>query len=358
MIDVGDAVLKFIGDSTQLDSQFDQVGPKAQAAFEPAAEAAEEAGERMTHSMAEARGEVALLGEEFGIRLPRHVRSFVAELPGVGEALTAAFSATAVLFLVQALAEGAEKLSKWIADVFIFTDAMKESNAEIEAQNKTLEFLSKQYEDAKNKLEALNGVTHDAEQAQIDLTKATVDQAKAELEQLKVRLANKSRWDETKGTFKDVANGIIGQLVPSYEFLTQAEKDHAAIQEKENSLTTITAKEQKALAEELKVQAEDKRQSGIKSQLSELDNQRKVALAVAQTEQEKYEITIAFAEKRLALLRSIGATELAQQKALLADIEAEQIKHEQKITAAFINLLETVKAARASALDAMTVSRS
>src|SRR5579862_8448752 len=108
-IEVGDAVLKFLGDSTQLDTKFDQIGPNAERAFEPAAVAAEEAGERMKASMGEARGEVALLGEEFGVRLPRHVRSFVAELPGVGEALTAAFSATAVLFLVQALVEGAEK---------------------------------------------------------------------------------------------------------------------------------------------------------------------------------------------------------------------------------------------------------
>lgn len=41
------------------------------------------------------------------------MRSFVAELPGVGAALSAAFAATAVLFIIEALAQGVEKLQAW-----------------------------------------------------------------------------------------------------------------------------------------------------------------------------------------------------------------------------------------------------
>ena len=37
--EVGDAVLRFLGDSTQLDTKFDEVGPNAEKAFAPAAEA-------------------------------------------------------------------------------------------------------------------------------------------------------------------------------------------------------------------------------------------------------------------------------------------------------------------------------
>jgi hypothetical protein len=137
-IEVGDAVLKFIGDSQQLDTKFDEVGPNAQRAFEPAAEAAEQAGERMKASMGEARGEAALLGEAFGVHLPRHVRTFVAELPGVGEALSAAFSATAVLFLVQAVAEASEKLSKFVGDTLIFTDDMKDRTLRLQTPTRPL----------------------------------------------------------------------------------------------------------------------------------------------------------------------------------------------------------------------------
>jgi hypothetical protein len=109
MIDLGDAVFTFVANSQQLDSKSEEVGPNAQKAFGAASEAADEfgdagedAGKRTAASMREARGEVTLLGEAIGVHLPRHVRTFIAYLPGVGEAMSAAFSATAILFVAQA----------------------------------------------------------------------------------------------------------------------------------------------------------------------------------------------------------------------------------------------------------------
>jgi hypothetical protein len=186
-INVGDAVLTFLGDTTQLDQAVAKVNVDTQAKVIPAAlavadldkhwydagesakvageEAAvageqflqagiegEEAGEKMAFSMHEAKGELALLGEETGITIPRHIRGFVAELPGVGKALEAAFSATAVLFIVQLLAEGAEKLSEWVAETFIYTEAIKEEykaqvdlNKAIAEQVSRYEGLKEQY---------------------------------------------------------------------------------------------------------------------------------------------------------------------------------------------------------------------
>ncbi len=134
-INVGDAVLTFLGDTTQLDAAFDRVATEAEVKMAKAADSvgqigdaldgvgpsATSAGEHISRGMErarsstyEAKGEAALLGEMFGIHLPRHVRTFVAELPGIGTALSAAFSATAILFLIEALAQGAEKLSEWM----------------------------------------------------------------------------------------------------------------------------------------------------------------------------------------------------------------------------------------------------
>ena len=134
-ISVGDAVLTFLGDTTNLDTAFDRVATQAEVKMAAAAGAVSQldealdatgdnaayAGEKIAEGMErgraatfEAKGEAALLGEMFGIHLPRHVRSFVAELPGIGTALSAAFSATAVLFLIEALAQGVEKLSEWM----------------------------------------------------------------------------------------------------------------------------------------------------------------------------------------------------------------------------------------------------
>lgn len=60
--------------------------------------------------MEEARGSIALLGEEIGVRLPRHLRSFVAELPGVAKAMSAAFEAVAVIALISVVVEAGKKI--------------------------------------------------------------------------------------------------------------------------------------------------------------------------------------------------------------------------------------------------------
>jgi hypothetical protein len=355
-IEVGDAVLKFVGDSTDLDTQFDQVLPNAKAAFEPAAEVVEEASDRMTHSMGEARGEAALLGEAIGIRLPRHVRSFVAELPGVGEALTAAFSATAVLFLIQALVEGTEKLTEWIDKTFIYTDAMREANAEISESNQRLLTLSKIYADAKNRLDELTGATKNQTDAQTELIQSTIAQAKAELDALKASIANKTGWDKLRDSAKDYAGVVVSSIIPGYGRLSSAVQDYLKIQEKEEELTTLNAKAQKAQAEVDLKNKEEQRQAALRNQLVELENEKKVALAYAQTEEQKYEVTQQFEERRLGLLRSIGATEVAQQRALMADIEAQQIIHEQKLSATYAHLLRVVQQARADAANAVQTS--
>jgi hypothetical protein len=171
-INVGDAVLTFLGDTTQLDVAFDRVATQAEVKMAAAAasisqvgDAADELGEELDatgenaayageeikkgmgegrRAIGEARGEAALLGEAFGIHLPRHVRSFIAELPGVGTALSSAFAATAVFFLIDALIKGSEKLSDWIAETFIYTEAMKKSDEAIKEQNKSLLELADQ----------------------------------------------------------------------------------------------------------------------------------------------------------------------------------------------------------------------
>jgi hypothetical protein len=78
------------------------------------AEQLQSAGHRGATAFHEAQGEAALLGEITGVRLPRHVRTFLAEMPGVSTALSAAFSATAVFFLIDAVVQAAEKIEELI----------------------------------------------------------------------------------------------------------------------------------------------------------------------------------------------------------------------------------------------------
>jgi hypothetical protein len=130
--------------------------------------------------MYQARGEAALLGEEFGIHLPRHVRSFISEIPGVGEALSAAFSATAILFVAQAIIEAAEKLSDLTARFLIFTDEMKASNAEIVRHNESLLKLKDTFDKDQDALEKFGKTALEVAVMKVGkLTKALEDSKKA-----------------------------------------------------------------------------------------------------------------------------------------------------------------------------------
>ena len=131
-------------------------GDKASQAGEQATVAGGEiaaAGEMSATSTRTAKAEMALLGEEIGVRIPRHLRGFVSELPGVGQALTAAFSATAVLMLLQILVTASEKLGDFLALVVYGADATKQQDDALKALNGRLVELSKEYVDLKKQID-------------------------------------------------------------------------------------------------------------------------------------------------------------------------------------------------------------
>jgi hypothetical protein len=202
-VNVGDAILSLIADSTQLDKSLESVPAKSKAAFTPAQEDVialksritqletelkelalqfENTGRRTSHSMGEAKGEIALLGEATGVKLPRHVRGFVASLSGVGELLTAAFSATAVFFLIDALVQGAEKLSDFISETFIYSEATKKADEELGKLNENLNKANEQMRAAKLALEEFGKTASDKAAVQIrELNKElTINNAKVD----------------------------------------------------------------------------------------------------------------------------------------------------------------------------------
>lgn len=109
-----------------------------------------DAGKATRKEMGEARGAIALVGEELGVHLPRHVRNFVAELPGVATAMSAAFNAVAVFALGAAIFEAGEKLAEFIkkneeaaqknAEAWRSIQApMRDSNDELQLANDRLQ---------------------------------------------------------------------------------------------------------------------------------------------------------------------------------------------------------------------------
>lgn len=221
-IDVGDAVFSFLANTTNLEQGFDRVATMAEtkmaattASIGQAGDAIDDMSDRMAvgaqgavklgevttlagtkvkESMYEARGETELLGEMFGIHLPRHVRSFVAELPGVGTALSAAFTATAVLFLLDALVQGAEKIKEFanaaheIAEAW---DAVDKAQAQmfrslddnlLQAGQRTAELTNNPLEALRLKLQMLDNQSLAKLDAELEKFGAEADKAFAKMD--------------------------------------------------------------------------------------------------------------------------------------------------------------------------------
>jgi hypothetical protein len=60
----------------------------------------------------ESNHSLGLFGEAFGVTVPRHIRTFVSELPGVSKAMSAAFDAIAIFVVIKVIAEAAEKVKQ------------------------------------------------------------------------------------------------------------------------------------------------------------------------------------------------------------------------------------------------------
>ncbi len=84
----------------------------ARSSFQEIKDGAQDMGAGTSYSMTEARHSVALLGDEFGLRLPRAVTTFLASLGPIGAAMETAFPFLAILAGVTLLIEHMNKLKK------------------------------------------------------------------------------------------------------------------------------------------------------------------------------------------------------------------------------------------------------
>ncbi|HWX93375.1 MAG TPA: hypothetical protein VNY29_12160 [Terriglobales bacterium] len=343
-IDAGDAVLTFLGDTTQLDIAMQKVSAEVPASMGAAGqsvdvlnekfvvgqngavklgEVANLAGEEVRASMYEARGELGLLGEEFGVKLPRHVRSFVAELPGVGEALTAAFSATAVLFLVQALFEVTEKVVKFIDETFIMTESMKNSNEQIAETNKTLEGQAKEVAKLNLEYELLGLKGLAKTRKELELLNETLSEGKRKFEDIQKELDHLNqhqdefiaKFKESQGVFSeagDVLKAFFGaqtsDTVAYYKKQGELEGE-LQVARGQNEITKDQIRNKDKVAAEERAEALDKYNKLLKKAFEEQaasieklnKEQEKQADDVSKIETARLEASIKAEEKATAL---------------------------------------------------------
>jgi hypothetical protein len=76
-------------------------------------------------SSREAQGSLALIGDEIGVTIPRHLRTFITTIPGVGAALNAAFSSVALLAFIELITKIVEKVQEWEDRAKVTAEAME-----------------------------------------------------------------------------------------------------------------------------------------------------------------------------------------------------------------------------------------
>src|ERR1041385_817511 len=82
--------------------------------FRQMGSASDEGAKKIDYSMSQASHSIRGIGEEIGIRMPRFVSTFLAEIPAVGAAMSAAFSAVAIIGFVQTLEQIPAAIAKAI----------------------------------------------------------------------------------------------------------------------------------------------------------------------------------------------------------------------------------------------------
>lgn len=158
-IQVGDAFVKFTGDTTGLSAAYASADKMGQtfaknqvAVLKPmndeldatsdnvayAGEKMDEAGKKGKKAFQDTKNSIDLLSAQIGVGLPRELKRWLAELPGAQAALSGAFQATAVLALAGFVADLTEKVTQFVIEAFILTDVMKQNDAAFAKLNGTI----------------------------------------------------------------------------------------------------------------------------------------------------------------------------------------------------------------------------
>ncbi len=87
---------------------------KFKAALQDATSETRKFSAQMRSQMRDAQGSVRLVSEELGVHVPRALQGFIARLPGVAKAMSAAFNAVAIFALVNIVAQAGQQIAEFV----------------------------------------------------------------------------------------------------------------------------------------------------------------------------------------------------------------------------------------------------
>ncbi len=132
----------------RLNAETGRIGPSMQ----NVAHVSEQTFNNIEHGALKARESAALLGEEFGVKIPRALRGTIAEAAGIGKIFTAAFSGLAIIGFIQIaveagkrIAEFADRLGGWSEQAKKTKEAQEELNKIVVEGEQKVEKLREAY---------------------------------------------------------------------------------------------------------------------------------------------------------------------------------------------------------------------
>ena len=183
-------------------AQFSQDVKQGQAA---ASTATKQIASDTTANVGKAREALLLMSEDFGVTIPRGIRSMIAELPGVGSALNAAFSSVALIAVIDIISKVIDKFAEFQAHA----DAVTASWNEVGDVSRTaLANLSQSFVQLEITLDKLNGDDLKALSDQLKyIDGQTLAEVISQFDALQ-KAADKAFTTMQQGAFQSILSGI------------------------------------------------------------------------------------------------------------------------------------------------------
>ena len=320
-VSVGDATLTFLGDTTRLDTTLNSIGPKTKAALAPAQDAASDLGDsldaagkqgeesfkRVGKSARGATEQVRFLGEEVGVRLPRAMSKLIAELPGVGTAMGAAFNAVAIIFFAKMLIDATDKLSKFIAARVYNTAAIDEQNRKLAEEGKIIV----------SNVAAVKAATD--EYLKLSDTRKPIEKLK---DALAANVAETEKLGDSVGLLGLGANAVSNSRLYALRAENRLLQEQIALQEKADK-EAADAKQLASLKQEITL-----RKQLAETQVTFLEVAN--GLNGENADEMRYKISLQALRAQLAAEKSFGKDSINNQKEISAQIAALEINQGKK----------------------------
>jgi hypothetical protein len=245
---------KFEQTTSEITNQWTQTSSTIASSLEKMAAGAEQAAGRTKEQIDKASSAASALGDVVGIKVPEGMQKMVAESELIGPSLEAAFAPLAVIQLVQWLAEASDKLSKFIADTFIYTQADKDAVSQIAQENKVLGELAEKTKEVIRARQLLQAPDEASKiklnlQFQIEDQGGSAENFTRQIDEVNSRLDVLRKKSQEK--FPIILTDDFGNTVGELRVLTEeARRSQEELQQLGGRLLILQGLEKKAAAEE------------------------------------------------------------------------------------------------------------